>query len=50
MIHTELPALPGGEGGVIVMGKTGMPVWSNNTVGMFHARQVERGNPEVWAK
>jgi beta-aspartyl-peptidase (threonine type) len=50
MIHTELPALPGGEGGVIVMGKTGTPAWSNNTVGMFHARQVERGKPEVWVK
>jgi beta-aspartyl-peptidase (threonine type) len=50
MIHTDLPSLPGGEGGVIVMGKTGAPVWSNNTVGMFHARQVEGGRAEVWVK
>jgi beta-aspartyl-peptidase (threonine type) len=50
LIHTDLPALPGGEGGVIVVAKTGAPVWSNNTVGMFHARQVEGGQPEVWVK
>jgi beta-aspartyl-peptidase (threonine type) len=50
LIHTDLPALPGGEGGVIVVGRTGMPVWSNNTLGMFHARQVENGQPEVWVK
>ena len=50
LIHTALPALPGGEGGVIVVGRTGMPVWSNNTLGMFHARQVQGGQPEVWVK
>jgi beta-aspartyl-peptidase (threonine type) len=50
LIHDDLPKLPGGEGGVIVMGRTGAPVWSNNTVGMFHARQVEGGEPEVWVK
>jgi len=50
LIHEELPKLPGGEGGVIVMGRTGAPVWSNNTVGMFHARQVEGREPEVWVK
>jgi beta-aspartyl-peptidase (threonine type) len=50
LIHTDLPALPGGEGGVIVVGRTGMPVWSSNTLGMFHARQVENGQPEVWVK
>ncbi len=50
MIHRTLPALPGGEGGVIVVGKSGLPVWSNNTLGMFHARQVEGGTPEVWVK
>jgi beta-aspartyl-peptidase (threonine type) len=50
LIHTDLPALPGGEGGVIVVGRTGMPVWSNNTLGMFHARQVEGGQAEVWVK
>ena len=50
LIRGALPALPGGEGGVIVMGKTGAPVWANNTLGMFHARQVEGGSPEVWVK
>ncbi len=50
LIHKTLPALPGGEGGVIVVGKAGPPVWSNNTLGMFHARQVEGGQPEVWVK
>jgi L-asparaginase / beta-aspartyl-peptidase len=50
LIHTDLAALPGGEGGVIVIGRTGSPVWSNNTVGMFHARQVEGAQPEVWIK
>jgi L-asparaginase / beta-aspartyl-peptidase len=50
LIHSDLPALPGGEGGVIVVGRTGAPVWSNNTVGMFHARQVEGGRSEVWTK
>ncbi|KAA6465169.1 isoaspartyl peptidase/L-asparaginase [Acidobacteria bacterium AB60] len=50
LIHQDLPKLPGGEGGVIVMGKTGAPVWSNNTAGMFHARQVEGGEAEVWVK
>jgi L-asparaginase / beta-aspartyl-peptidase len=50
LIHTDLPALPGGEGGVIVVGRTGPPVWSNNTLGMFHARQVEGGRAEVWVK
>lgn len=50
MIHTELPALKGGEGGVIVLGRTGAPVWSNNTVGIFHAQQVEGGVAAVWVK
>ena len=50
MIHTELPALKGGEGGVIVLGRTGAPVWSNNTVGIFHAQQVEGGAAAVWVK
>jgi beta-aspartyl-peptidase (threonine type) len=50
LIHEDLPKLPGGEGGVIVVGETGAPVWSNNTVGMFHARQVEGGEAEVWVK
>lgn len=51
LIHTDLPALPGGEGGVIVIGPTGPPIWSNNTVGMFHASQFE-GDPlaQVWVK
>ena len=43
MIHIELPALKGGEGGVIVIAPTGDPVWSSNTLGMFRARR--RGPP-----
>ena len=50
LIHTDLPALSGGEGGVIVIAPTGTPIWSNNTLGIFHARQVEGGQPEVWVK
>ncbi len=50
MIKTELPALKGGEGGVIVLGRTGPPVWSNNTLGIFHAQQVEGGPARVWVK
>jgi beta-aspartyl-peptidase (threonine type) len=50
MIHTELPALKGGEGGVIVLGRNGAPVWSNNTLGIFHAQQVEGGAAVVWVK
>ena len=50
MIHGALPQLQGGEGGVIVMGRTGVPVWSNNTLGMFHARKMEGGKAEVWVK
>jgi len=50
MIQTELPALKGGEGGVIVLGRTGAPVWSNNTLGIFHAQQVEGGAARVWVK
>lgn len=50
LIHHDLPALPGGEGGVIVLGPSGAPVWSNNTVGMFHAREVEGGQPEIGVK
>jgi beta-aspartyl-peptidase (threonine type) len=50
MIHSELPALKGGEGGVIVMEPTGDPVWSSNTLGMFRAREVEGSAPEVHVK
>ena len=50
LIHHVLPKLPGGEGGVIVVGRTGPPIWSNNTIGMFHARQLEGGQPELWVK
>ncbi len=50
MIHKELPALKGGEGGVIVLDRAGPPVWSNNTIGIFHAQQVEGGPAEVWVK
>jgi len=50
MIHSELPALKGGEGGVIVMARAGDPVWSSNTLGMFRAREVEGSAPEVHVK
>jgi beta-aspartyl-peptidase (threonine type) len=50
MIHQELPALKGGEGGVIVMAPTGVPVWSSNTLGMFRAREEEGKAPEVLVK
>ncbi len=47
MIHVELPALKGGEGGVIVIAPTGGPVWSSNTLGMFRARQQAGKAPEI---
>jgi beta-aspartyl-peptidase (threonine type) len=50
LIHGDLPALPGGEGGVIAVGRTGEPVFSYNTLGMFHARQSEGGKAEIWVK
>lgn len=50
LIHADLPTLPGGEGGVIVLARSGLPVWSNNTLGMFHARQTEGAAAEVWVK
>ena len=50
MIHSELPALKGGEGGVIVMTPSGPPIWSSNTLGMFRARQSEGSEPEVYVK
>ncbi|MGB6783904.1 MAG: isoaspartyl peptidase/L-asparaginase, partial [Terracidiphilus sp.] len=50
LIHHDLPVLKGGEGGVIVLGESGAAVWSNNTLGLFHARQSEGGQPEVWVK
>jgi beta-aspartyl-peptidase (threonine type) len=42
--------LKGGEGGVIVLDTKSEPVWSFNTLGMFRARQVEGGAPEVLVK
>ncbi len=50
MIHSELPALKGGEGGVIVLAPTGDPVWSSNTLGMFRAREVAGSAPEIHVK
>jgi hypothetical protein len=50
MIHTTLPALKGGEGGVIVLAPTGGPVWSSNTLGMFHAREETGHAPEIYVK
>lgn len=46
-LHTVLPSLKGGEGGVIVLSPTEAPVWSYNTVGMFRARMVEGGAEEI---
>ena len=43
-LHTVLPMLKGGEGGVIVIAPGQDPVWSFNTVGMFRARMVEGGD------
>jgi L-asparaginase / beta-aspartyl-peptidase len=50
MIHSELPALKGGEGGVIVIAPTGDPVWSSNTLGMFRAKEVEGSKPDIQVK
>jgi beta-aspartyl-peptidase (threonine type) len=50
MVHSELPALKGGEGGVIVLAPTGEPVWSSNTLGMFRAREVEGRAAEIEVK
>jgi beta-aspartyl-peptidase (threonine type) len=50
MIHSELPALKGGEGGVIVLTPTAGPVSSANTLGMFRAFEVEGHEPEVHVK
>jgi L-asparaginase / beta-aspartyl-peptidase len=50
MIHTELPALKGGEGGVIVLAPTGDPVWSSNTLGMFRAREEADHAAEIYVK
>jgi L-asparaginase / beta-aspartyl-peptidase len=50
MIHTELPALKGGEGGVIVIAPTGEPIWSSNTLGMFRAREEAERAPEIQVK
>lgn len=50
MIHSELPALKGGEGGVIVLAPSGDAVWSSNTLGMFRARQAEGRAPEIFVK
>jgi beta-aspartyl-peptidase (threonine type) len=50
MIHTELPALKGGEGGVIVLAPTGDAVWSSNTLGMFRAREEAGREPEIFVK
>lgn len=47
VIHKEVAALKGGEGGVIVLDRKSNPVWSFNTLGMFRARQVSGGKPEV---
>jgi L-asparaginase / beta-aspartyl-peptidase len=50
MIHTQLPALTGGEGGVIVIAPKGDPIWSSNTLGMFRAREEAGHAPEIEVK
>jgi beta-aspartyl-peptidase (threonine type) len=50
VIRDEVAKLKGGEGGVIVLDQKSDPVWSYNTLGMFRARQVEGGKPEVEVK
>jgi beta-aspartyl-peptidase (threonine type) len=50
VIRGEVAKLKGGEGGVIVLDQKSDPVWSYNTLGMFRARQVEGGKPEVEVK
>jgi beta-aspartyl-peptidase (threonine type) len=50
MIHSELPALKGGEGGVIVLSPSGGAVWSSNTLGMFRARESAGHAPEIFVK
>lgn len=47
VINKEVGALKGGEGGVIVLDRKADPVWSFNTLGMFRARQVQGGSPEI---
>ena len=47
VINKEVGVLKGGEGGVIVLDRTSSPVWSFNTLGMFRARQVQGGAPEI---
>jgi beta-aspartyl-peptidase (threonine type) len=50
VIRSEVAKLKGGEGGVIVLNQKSDPVWAYNTLGMFRARQVEGGEPEVLVK
>lgn len=47
VINQEVASLKGGEGGVIVLDRRSNPVWSFNTVGMFRARQVAGGAPQI---
>src|SRR3954453_9724999 len=47
VIHKEVAALKGGEGGVIVLSTKEDPVWSLNALGMFRARQVQGGEPVI---
>jgi beta-aspartyl-peptidase (threonine type) len=47
VIHDEVAALKGGEGGVIVLDAKSAPIWSFNTLGMFRARQVEGEAAEI---
>jgi beta-aspartyl-peptidase (threonine type) len=50
VINKEVASLKGGEGGVIVLDLRSDPVWSFNTLGMFRARQVQGGAPQIEVK
>jgi L-asparaginase / beta-aspartyl-peptidase len=46
VVQKELPAIHG-DGGVIAITPDGQLAWSFNTPGMFRARMVEGGTPEI---
>jgi beta-aspartyl-peptidase (threonine type) len=50
VIRGEVAKLKGGEGGVIVLDQKSDPTWTYNTLGMFRARQVEGGKPDIEVK
>jgi len=46
VIHRQLESLQG-DGGVIALTPDGQLAWSFNTLGMYRARIVEGGQPEI---